>query len=43
VSGLPAQCVGLIEPLSILHPDAKKSEYLLLDGHLRVPGPARAI
>lgn len=28
--------VGLIEPLSILHPDAKKSEYLLLDGHLRV-------
>jgi ParB-like chromosome segregation protein Spo0J len=28
--------VGLIEPLSILHPDAMKSEYLLLDGHLRV-------
>lgn len=28
--------VGLIEPLSIQHPDAKKSEYLLLDGHLRV-------
>jgi ParB-like chromosome segregation protein Spo0J len=28
--------VGLIEPLSILHPDSKKSEYLLLDGHLRV-------
>jgi hypothetical protein len=28
--------VGLIEPLSILHPDAKKSECLLLDGHLRV-------
>ena len=28
--------VGLIEPLSILHLDAKKSEYLLLDGHLRV-------
>ncbi len=28
--------VGLIEPLSILQPDAKKSECLLLDGRLRV-------
>ncbi len=28
--------VELIEPLAILHPDAKKSEYLLPDGHLRV-------
>jgi ParB-like chromosome segregation protein Spo0J len=28
--------IGLIEPLSILQPDAKKPEYLLLDGHLRV-------
>ncbi len=28
--------VGLIEPPSILHHEAKKSEYLLLDGHLRV-------
>jgi ParB-like chromosome segregation protein Spo0J len=28
--------IGLIEPLSVLHPDPKKSEYLLLDGHLRV-------
>jgi ParB-like chromosome segregation protein Spo0J len=28
--------IGLIEPLSIIQPDAKKSEFLLLDGHLRV-------
>lgn len=28
--------VGLIEPLSISQPDALKSEYLLLDGHMRV-------
>ena len=28
--------IGLIEPLSIIQPDQKKSEFLLLDGHLRV-------
>jgi ParB-like chromosome segregation protein Spo0J len=28
--------IGLIEPLSVLQPDPAKSEYLLLDGHLRV-------
>jgi ParB-like chromosome segregation protein Spo0J len=28
--------IGLIEPLSIIQPDPKKSEFLLLDGHLRV-------
>jgi ParB-like chromosome segregation protein Spo0J len=28
--------VGLIEPLSVIQPDRKKSEYLVLDGHLRV-------
>ena len=28
--------VGLIEPLSVIQPDPKKSEFLLLDGHLRV-------
>jgi ParB-like chromosome segregation protein Spo0J len=27
--------VGLIEPLSVIQPDRKKSEYLVLDGHLR--------
>ena len=27
---------GLIEPLSVIQPDPKKSEFLLLDGHLRV-------
>ena len=28
--------IGLIEPLSVIRPDNQKSEYLLLDGHLRV-------
>ncbi len=28
--------IGLIEPLAVIQPDATKSEYLLLDGHLRV-------
>jgi len=28
--------VGLIEPLSVIQPDRKKSEFLVLDGHLRV-------
>ncbi len=28
--------VGLIEPLSVIQPDRKKPEYLVLDGHLRV-------
>ena len=28
--------IGLIEPLSVIQPDTKKSEFLLLDGHLRV-------
>lgn len=28
--------VGLIEPLSVAQPDVYKSEYLLLDGHMRV-------
>jgi len=28
--------IGLIEPLSIIQPDPKKLEFLLLDGHLRV-------
>jgi ParB-like chromosome segregation protein Spo0J len=28
--------IGLIEPLAVIQPDAKKSEFLLLDGHLRV-------
>lgn len=28
--------IGLIEPLSVIQPDPKASEYLLLDGHLRV-------
>lgn len=28
--------IGLIEPLSVLHTDKQKKEYLLLDGHLRV-------
>lgn len=28
--------VGLIEPLSVIQPDPKKSEFLLLDGHFRV-------
>jgi ParB-like chromosome segregation protein Spo0J len=28
--------VGLIEPLSVIHPDRKKPEYLVLDGHLHV-------
>ena len=28
--------MGLIEPLSVIQPDRKKSEYLVLDGHLRV-------
>jgi ParB-like chromosome segregation protein Spo0J len=28
--------IGLIEPLSVIQPDLKKSEFLLLDGHLRV-------
>ena len=28
--------IGLIEPLSVVHPNPKQSEYLLLDGHLRV-------
>ncbi len=28
--------VGLIEPLSVIQPERKKSEYLVLDGHLRV-------
>ncbi len=27
---------GLIEPLSVIQPDRKKPEYLVLDGHLRV-------
>lgn len=27
--------IGLIEPLSIIQPDATKPEYLLLDGHIR--------
>lgn len=27
--------VGLIEPLSVVQPDASKPEYLLLDGHIR--------
>ena len=29
--------IGLIEPLSVIRPDKQTSEYLLLDGHLRVP------
>ncbi len=28
--------IGLLEPLSVIQPDPKKSEFLLLDGHLRV-------
>jgi ParB-like chromosome segregation protein Spo0J len=28
--------IGLIEPVSVLQPDLEKSEYILLDGHLRV-------
>jgi ParB-like chromosome segregation protein Spo0J len=28
--------IGLIEPLAVIQPDASKSEYLLLDGRLRV-------
>jgi ParB-like chromosome segregation protein Spo0J len=28
--------IGLIEPVSVLQPDPAKSEYILLDGHLRV-------
>ena len=28
--------IGLIEPLAVIQPDASKSEYLLLDGDLRV-------
>lgn len=28
--------IGLIEPLSVICPDATKPEFLLLDGHLRV-------
>ncbi len=28
--------IGLIEPLSVIHPDPAKSEYLLLDGNIRV-------
>ncbi len=28
--------VGLIEPLSVIQPDRKKPDYLVLDGHLRV-------
>ena len=28
--------IGRIEPLAVIQPDASKSEYLLLDGHLRV-------
>lgn len=28
--------VGLIEPLSVILPDRKQPEYLVLDGHLRV-------
>jgi len=28
--------IGLIEPVSVLQPDPEKSEYILLDGHLRV-------
>jgi hypothetical protein len=28
--------IGLIEPLAVIQPDASKSEYILLDGHLRV-------
>jgi ParB-like chromosome segregation protein Spo0J len=28
--------IGLIEPLSVIQPDPKKSEFLLLDGHLQV-------
>ena len=27
--------IGLIEPLSVIQPDATKSEFLLLDGHVR--------
>jgi hypothetical protein len=27
--------IGLIEPLSVIQPDSAKSEYLLLDGHIR--------
>jgi ParB-like chromosome segregation protein Spo0J len=27
--------IGLIEPLSVIQPDPSKSEYLLLDGHVR--------
>ncbi len=27
--------IGLIEPLSVIHPDPTKPEYLLLDGHIR--------
>ena len=27
--------IGLIEPLSVIQPDPTKSEYLLLDGHIR--------
>lgn len=28
--------IGLIEPVSVLQPDASRPEYILLDGHLRV-------
>jgi ParB-like chromosome segregation protein Spo0J len=28
--------IGMIEPLSVIQPDPKKSEFLLLGGHLRV-------
>ena len=28
--------IGLIEPLSVVHPDPQQSEHVLLDGHLRV-------
>ena len=28
--------IGIIEPISVLQPDPAKSEYILLDGHLRV-------
>ena len=30
--------IGLIEPLSVIQPDPAKSEFLLLDGHLRALG-----
>lgn len=30
--------VGLIELLSVIQPDRKKPQYLVLDGHLRVLG-----